>query len=178
MTTHKLAAALAATLVLGTATASFAQETSVSAQAPSTRSQRRFSVAGVGTLVFPTPLLGVQTNYHLTDRLALNAQLSLGMPVVDAAVGARFFLLTESRSGLFVDAGAHALAGIGMHALGGAGEVGYQYRGPSGFLVEASAGVMVLNVDGGCGCGSKPGSIKRSPWGAFPAVNLRLGYAY
>ena len=178
--TNKLFAAATFTLVLATAPAAFAAEAlTLSVQATpasSTRVQRRFSLTAVSSTFFPVNMLGIQANYHLTDRLALNAQLRLGLPVADAGVGARFFLNAEPRSGLFVDASAHALASIGMHAWGPAAELGYQYRGTSGFLFEASGSLMVLNVSSGCGC--RPPGSPESSWEAFPVVNLRFGYAF
>lgn len=176
MMTRQLFAALTATLVLSAASAAFADAPTVSAEA-STRVQRRFSLAATNTL--PLGLVGVNAQYHLSDRVALGAQASVGLtfiPAATAGLGMRVFLNAEPRSGLFFDASAQALASIGTRGLGGAAELGYQYRARSGFLFEVSAQVLVLHI-------SEPDyhhvrTPEPSPWRGIPGLNLRFGYAF
>jgi hypothetical protein len=179
MNTRHLLSLVTATLVLGTASASFAEAPSASVQASTTRQQRRFSLAAANTWYFGTATVGANAQYHLTDRLALGAQFSIGsmlIPVATAGAGARFFLNAEPTSGLFVDASAQAMVSMGVHGLGGAGELGYQYRGRSGFLFEASFSVLVLHIPEE----PHPHVVvpEPEPVQAFPALNVRFGYAF
>jgi opacity protein-like surface antigen len=171
-----LLASVAAALVLGAASAAFAQ-TDVSTSATSTRIERRFSLAAVTTIPNGDfPMVGVNAQYQLSNRFAVGGQLTLGMLIVDAGLGGRFFLNAEPRSGLYVDLSAHAIGGPLAEGLGGMAEVGYQFRARSGFLVEAGAGLYVMRGDGGCGC-RRPGA-EEHPWFTAPQLSMRFGYTF
>jgi hypothetical protein len=164
--------------VLFFSTPAFAQTAELSASVPSTREQRRFSLAAVTNVFGGFTMVGAQAQYQLADRFAVGAQLTLGVPLADAGLGGRFFLNAEPKSGLYLDLSAHALTGMGVHALGGVAELGYQYRARSGFLFEAGGGLAVMNFgQDSCGCGP-PTLTKESPWHPVPQLTLRFGYAF
>jgi hypothetical protein len=171
-----LLASLVTALVLGGAPAAFGQN-DLAASATSTRVERRFSLAAVTSLPNGDfPMVGVNAQYQLSNRFAVGGQLTLGMLVVDAGLGGRFFLNAQPRSGLYVDLSAHAIGGPIAEGLGGMAEVGYQFRARSGFLFEAGGGLYVMRGEGACGC--RPPGAEEHPWFTIPQLSMRFGYAF
>ena len=176
---NKTLTALAIFLVLGSTSAAFAQGPDLTAHASgSTRTERRFSLASVTSVTGGFPMVGLQAQYQLADRLALTSQASLGILAADAGLGARVFISAERRSGLYLDLSGHALNVFGAGLYGGVAELGYQFRAHSGFLFEVGAGVAVYEAGpDGCGC-HPPSQPPRSPFNAFPELSVRSGYAF
>src|SRR6185436_8409172 len=106
---NKTLTALAIFLILGSTSAAFAQGPDLTAHASgSTRTERRFSLASVTSVTGGFPMVGLQAQYQLADRLALTSQASLGILAADAGLGARVFISAERRSGLYLDLSGHA----------------------------------------------------------------------
>jgi hypothetical protein len=122
------------------------------------------------------PMVGVDVAYHLTDRLALGAQLSSVLLAVDASVYGRYFLLAGPRNGMFVDLGLHGVAAIMSPGIWApSAEIGYEARSTSGFTFSLSTGLMAGTEPRCVACppGQPPGR-----WWAVPLVSLRLGKAF
>jgi hypothetical protein len=177
ITRHRLAALVTCTLLCFAGRA-FADAPEVGVQARSSRADRPWSI-GVGAMTtgLGLPIFGVEAEYQLTDRLALGAGLGSALLVGVASANARYFVAAEPTSGLYLELAGHALGGL-VSGPGASAELGYQYRSRAGFLLEASAGLWVLHLDGDCGCGPPPMVVRESPWHASPSGSLRLGYAF
>jgi hypothetical protein len=177
MTSPKRFAALVASLVLGVAATAAAQPPTLTAHARSTRDERPFSIS-LGTVSYSNGpgLVGVQAEYQVTDRVALGAELGVGAMALGASANTRFFLAAEPTSGLYAGLAAHAFGGMGGSALGGGAELGYQYRGRGGLLLELEVGLLALHVEE---CGCAPPSVRPpGPWQASPEFKVALGYTF
>jgi hypothetical protein len=174
-----LSAALVATTPAPGAASATAPAELESAAFTSARHQRRLglTLATVSYGLRP-PLFGAQLQYHLSDRLAIGAQLTGAFLVADLSAHARGFLLADQTSGFYADAGAHAVGTTGMAAFGGTAELGYQYRSFQGFLLEVGLAVAVLyTIDEEAE--PPPGrAASGQPWSVLPTFNLRIGYAF
>ena len=178
MTRRARLSSLVVSVSLSLAAPAFADAPQVSAEAPSTRAARPFSLsAGMTTTGIGLPLVGLEAEYQLTNRLGLGAALSTALLVVGASANVRYFLTAEPTSGLFLELDGHVFGGL-VSAAGGSAELGYQYRARGGFLLEVGAGLFVLHLADSCGCGPPPSVPRESPWHAAPTAALRLGYAF
>jgi hypothetical protein len=168
-----------AAAVLLTAAAASAETVEIRTTAsPTTRQSRPFTLSAVGSSYLILPMVGIEAEYQLTDRFALGARLSTLLMVGDASVNARYFFRGGPTSGVFAELSAHTMGMImGYSGQGGAAEIGYEHRSRSGFTLGISGGLTVL---AGESCGCRPPSDKPvgTEWAAFPALNLRMGYAF
>lgn len=119
-----------------------------------------------------SPFVGLQAQYHPTDRLSLGVQASTMGPLAsDLSANLRYFFTTATTSGLFLETSAHLLR-LG-EGFGGAVEVGWEYRSRGGFLFAASLGGALFHVTT-----IDHYRVTRTEWVGLPILNLRTGYAF
>jgi hypothetical protein len=139
------------------------------------RLTHRWTVSAVGSVLLVVPVWGAEVSYSMTDRLALGAQLTTGLPVFplfDVSAHLRYFFAARERSGFYADLGGHLLGAIGGEGKGGALEIGYERRW-SGLTLGLSGGVAVVAASG-CGCGIE----QRTSVVPFPLLGVRLGHSF
>jgi hypothetical protein len=122
---------------------------------PTETSARPLSVAGV-VLLWGDPIRpmgGVDVAYLVSERIALDAQLtSMVLDVNDLSAGARFFFVRGRYGGPYLGISGHYFAGRwsfdGRPTIGG--EVGVDGRTDSGTVFDIAAGYVPLeNVSPG-----------------------------